>query len=77
MIMDVITHLSDFTLVVVSCSDSLQIQIFQCLLTNFEFCTFSLAGVHFLGDGIKRAYEGRVSKPPQYGFTHTILSLGS
>lgn len=31
------------------------------------------AETHFLGDGIKRAYEGRVSKPPQYGFTQDVL----
>ncbi|KAK8551799.1 hypothetical protein V6N13_120233 [Hibiscus sabdariffa] len=28
---------------------------------------------HFLGDGIKRAYEARVSKPPQYGFSQDTL----
>ncbi|OMO75324.1 hypothetical protein COLO4_26194 [Corchorus olitorius] len=28
---------------------------------------------HFLGDGIKRAYEARVSKPPQYGFSQETL----
>ncbi|KAK8585158.1 hypothetical protein V6N13_139093 [Hibiscus sabdariffa] len=33
------------------------------------------AETHFLGDGIKRAYEARVSKPPQYGFSQdTIIS---
>ncbi|KNA07296.1 hypothetical protein SOVF_173180 isoform A [Spinacia oleracea] len=31
------------------------------------------AEAHFLGDGIRRAYEGRVSKPPQYGFTQDAL----
>ncbi|KAJ7957828.1 Accumulation and replication of chloroplasts 6, chloroplastic-like protein [Quillaja saponaria] len=31
------------------------------------------AETHFLGDGIKRAYEARVSKPPQYGFSHEAL----
>ncbi|XP_062019426.1 protein ACCUMULATION AND REPLICATION OF CHLOROPLASTS 6, chloroplastic [Rosa rugosa] len=28
---------------------------------------------HFLGDGIRRAYEARASKPPQYGFTQDAL----
>lgn len=28
---------------------------------------------HFLSDGIKRAYEARVSKPPQYGFSQDVL----
>ncbi|KAM0967703.1 protein ACCUMULATION AND REPLICATION OF CHLOROPLASTS 6, chloroplastic [Malus sylvestris] len=28
---------------------------------------------HFLGDGIRRAYEARASKPPQYGFTQEAL----
>lgn len=28
---------------------------------------------HFLGDGIRRAYEARASKPPQYGFTPEAL----
>ncbi|CAM8933750.1 unnamed protein product [Rhodiola kirilowii] len=28
---------------------------------------------HFLGDGIRRAYEARVSKPPQYGFSQDAL----
>ncbi|KAJ4967396.1 hypothetical protein NE237_019245 [Protea cynaroides] len=28
---------------------------------------------HFLGDGIRRAYDARVSKPPQYGFSHDAL----
>ncbi|XP_068309792.1 protein ACCUMULATION AND REPLICATION OF CHLOROPLASTS 6, chloroplastic-like isoform X1 [Pyrus communis] len=28
---------------------------------------------HFLGDGIRRAYEARTSKPPQYGFTQEAL----
>ncbi|XP_057975849.1 protein ACCUMULATION AND REPLICATION OF CHLOROPLASTS 6, chloroplastic [Malania oleifera] len=28
---------------------------------------------HFLGDGIRRAYEARVSKPPQYGYTQEAL----
>ncbi|EOY14922.1 PREDICTED: protein ACCUMULATION AND REPLICATION OF CHLOROPLASTS 6, chloroplastic [Theobroma cacao] len=31
------------------------------------------AETHFLGDGIKRAYEARVSKPPQYGFSQDSL----
>ncbi|KAJ8772654.1 hypothetical protein K2173_027831 [Erythroxylum novogranatense] len=31
------------------------------------------AETHFLGDGIKRAYEARVSKPPQYGFSQEAL----
>lgn len=31
------------------------------------------AETHFLGDGIRRAYEARVSKPPQYGFTDDAL----
>ena len=31
------------------------------------------AETHFLGDGIRRAYEARVSKPPQYGFSHEAL----
>ncbi|WCJ35146.1 Protein ACCUMULATION AND REPLICATION OF CHLOROPLASTS 6 chloroplastic [Euphorbia peplus] len=31
------------------------------------------AETHFLGDGIKRAYESRVSKPPQYGFSQDAL----
>ncbi|KAL2892816.1 Protein ACCUMULATION AND REPLICATION OF CHLOROPLASTS 6 chloroplastic [Bienertia sinuspersici] len=31
------------------------------------------AETHFLGDGIRRAYEGRVSKPPQYGFSQDAL----
>lgn len=26
-----------------------------------------------MGDGIRRAYEARVSKPPQYGFSHEAL----
>lgn len=28
---------------------------------------------HFLGDGIRRAYEARVSKPPQYGYSQDAL----
>lgn len=28
---------------------------------------------HFLGDGIRRAYEARVSKPPPYGFSDDAL----
>ncbi|XP_030446839.2 protein ACCUMULATION AND REPLICATION OF CHLOROPLASTS 6, chloroplastic [Syzygium oleosum] len=28
---------------------------------------------HFLGDGIRRAYEARASKPPQYGFSSEAL----
>ncbi|KZV48514.1 protein ACCUMULATION AND REPLICATION OF CHLOROPLASTS 6, chloroplastic [Dorcoceras hygrometricum] len=28
---------------------------------------------HFLGDGIRRAYESRVSKPPQYGYSDDAL----
>ncbi|KAL6207493.1 hypothetical protein ACLB2K_018451 [Fragaria x ananassa] len=28
---------------------------------------------HFLADGIRRAYEARVSKPPQYGFSQDAL----
>lgn len=28
---------------------------------------------HFLGDGIKRAYEAKVTKPPQYGFSDDAL----
>lgn len=33
------------------------------------------AETHFLGDGIRRAYEVRVSKPPQYGLSQdTIIS---
>lgn len=28
---------------------------------------------HFLGDGIRRAYEAKVSKPPQYGFSQDAL----
>lgn len=31
------------------------------------------AETHFLGDGIKRAYDARVSKPPQYGFSQDTL----
>ncbi|XP_022144264.1 protein ACCUMULATION AND REPLICATION OF CHLOROPLASTS 6, chloroplastic [Momordica charantia] len=31
------------------------------------------AETHFLGDGIRRAYEARVSKPPQYGFSQDTL----
>lgn len=31
------------------------------------------AQTHFLGDGIRRAYEARVSKPPQYGFSQDAL----
>lgn len=31
------------------------------------------AETHFLGDGIRRAYEARVSKPPQYGFSPDAL----
>ncbi|PON93823.1 DnaJ domain containing protein [Trema orientale] len=31
------------------------------------------AETHFLGDGIRRAYEARVSKPPQYGFSQEAL----
>ena len=33
------------------------------------------AETHFLGNGIKRAYEGKVSKPPQYGFREYNLGL--
>lgn len=29
--------------------------------------------MHFLGDGIRRAYEARVSKPPQYGYSEEVL----
>lgn len=28
---------------------------------------------HFLGDGIRRAYDARVSKPPQYGYSDDAL----
>ncbi|KAK9758344.1 hypothetical protein RND81_01G224100 [Saponaria officinalis] len=28
---------------------------------------------HFLGDGIKRAFEGKISKPPQYGYSQDAL----
>ncbi|KAK3231741.1 hypothetical protein Dsin_003622 [Dipteronia sinensis] len=31
------------------------------------------AETHFLGDGIKRAFDARVSKPPQYGFSDDAL----
>ncbi|XP_059633470.1 protein ACCUMULATION AND REPLICATION OF CHLOROPLASTS 6, chloroplastic [Cornus florida] len=31
------------------------------------------AETHFLGDGIRRAYEARVSKPPQYSYSHEAL----
>ena len=31
------------------------------------------AEAHFLGDGIRRAYEARVSKPPQYGYSQDAL----
>ncbi|KAK4860594.1 hypothetical protein QYF36_026855 [Acer negundo] len=31
------------------------------------------AETHFLGDGIKRAFEARASKPPQYGFSDDAL----
>lgn len=31
------------------------------------------AEAHFLADGIRRAYEARVSKPPQYGFSQEAL----
>ncbi|CAI0382916.1 unnamed protein product [Linum tenue] len=31
------------------------------------------AETHFLGDGIRRAYEARVSKPPAYGFSQEAL----
>lgn len=31
------------------------------------------AETHFLGDGIRRAYEARVSKPPQYGYSEEVL----
>lgn len=29
--------------------------------------------MHFLSDGIKRAFEARVSKPPQYGYSQDVL----
>lgn len=28
---------------------------------------------HFLGDGIRRAYDARITKPPQYGYTQEAL----
>ncbi|PIA57192.1 hypothetical protein AQUCO_00600136v1, partial [Aquilegia coerulea] len=31
------------------------------------------AETHFLGDGIRRSYDSRVSQPPQYGFTQETL----
>lgn len=31
------------------------------------------AETHFLGDGIRRAFEARVSRPPSYGFSHEAL----
>lgn len=31
------------------------------------------AEMHFLGDGIRRAYEAMVSKPPPYGFSEDAL----
>ncbi|OVA20418.1 protein of unknown function DUF4101 [Macleaya cordata] len=31
------------------------------------------AETHFLGDGIRRAYDARVSQPPQYGFSQDAL----
>lgn len=31
------------------------------------------AEAHFLGDGIRRAYEAKVSKPPQYGYSQDAL----
>ncbi|KAL3505359.1 hypothetical protein ACH5RR_035200 [Cinchona calisaya] len=31
------------------------------------------AEAHFLGDGIRRAYEAKISKPPQYGYSQDAL----
>jgi len=31
------------------------------------------AETHFLGDGIRRAYEAKFSKPPQYAFSNEAL----
>ncbi|XP_010271467.1 PREDICTED: protein ACCUMULATION AND REPLICATION OF CHLOROPLASTS 6, chloroplastic [Nelumbo nucifera] len=31
------------------------------------------AETHYLGDGIRRAYDSRISKPPQYGFSQDAL----
>lgn len=31
------------------------------------------AETHFLGDGIRRAYDARVAKPPLYGFSREAL----
>lgn len=28
---------------------------------------------HFLGDGIRRAFESRIAKPPQYGYSTEAL----
>ncbi|KAM7279065.1 hypothetical protein ACFE04_006199 [Oxalis oulophora] len=33
------------------------------------------AETHFLGDGIKRAYDSKISKPPQYGYTNDAMII--
>ncbi|KAJ8624666.1 hypothetical protein MRB53_033196 [Persea americana] len=33
------------------------------------------AETHFLGDGIRRAYDAKVSRPPQYGFSEDALMV--
>uniref|UniRef100_A0A803Q410 ARC6 IMS domain-containing protein n=1 Tax=Cannabis sativa TaxID=3483 RepID=A0A803Q410_CANSA len=38
-----------------------------------EFYQVLGAETHFLGDGIRRAYDAKVSKPPQYGFSEDAL----
>lgn len=38
-------------------------------------CSYQILGAepHFLGDGIKRAFEARIAKPPQYGYSTEAL----
>lgn len=61
---------------VASCPPSLSRHINPIPDTNPFFCgLFQVLGAetHFLGDGIRRAFEARVSKPPQYGFSTEAL----
>nr|XP_016490985.1 PREDICTED: protein ACCUMULATION AND REPLICATION OF CHLOROPLASTS 6, chloroplastic-like isoform X2 [Nicotiana tabacum] len=38
-----------------------------------DFYRVLRAESHFLGDGIRRAYDARITKPPQYGYTQEAL----
>ncbi|MED6208737.1 Protein ACCUMULATION AND REPLICATION OF CHLOROPLASTS 6 [Stylosanthes scabra] len=45
----------------------------RLLSIPLDFYRILGAETHFLGDGIRRAYEARFSKPPQYAFSNEAL----